>query len=136
MFIFHRGIDIAYLLLYVDDIILTVSSTTFLQRVIQSLHSEFAMTDLGSLNYFLGIFAQRTSAGMFLSHFQVRLKETLLSLVGGLQYLTFTRPDISYFVQLVCLYMHDPCEPHYTVLKRILHYIHGTIDHGLQLHVI
>ncbi|GJU20645.1 ribonuclease H-like domain-containing protein [Tanacetum coccineum] len=126
MFIFHRGIDIAYLLLYVDDIILTVSSTTFLQRVIQSLHSEFAMTDLGSLNYFLGIFAQRTSAGMFLSQ---------SNLVGGLQYLTFTRLDISYFVQLVCLYMHDPCEPHYTALKRILRYIHGTIDHGLQLHV-
>ena len=26
-------------------------------------------------------------------------------------------------------------EPHYTVLKLILRYIHGTIDNGLQLHV-
>ncbi|GJW26126.1 ribonuclease H-like domain-containing protein [Tanacetum coccineum] len=43
------------------------SSTTFLQRVISSLHAEFSMTDLGSLNYFLGISAQQTSAGMFLS---------------------------------------------------------------------
>ncbi|GKE57481.1 ribonuclease H-like domain-containing protein [Tanacetum coccineum] len=31
LFIFHRGTDIAYLLLYVDDIILTTSSTEFLQ---------------------------------------------------------------------------------------------------------
>ncbi|GJV12072.1 ribonuclease H-like domain-containing protein [Tanacetum coccineum] len=57
------------------------------------------------------------------------------SLAGALQYLTFTRPDISYVVQQVCLYMHDLREPYYTALKRILCYIHGTIDHGLQLHV-
>ncbi|GKE11836.1 ribonuclease H-like domain-containing protein, partial [Tanacetum coccineum] len=59
--------DITYLLLYVDDIILTTSSSAFLQWVIASLHGEFAMTDLGSLNYFLGIFAQRSSAGLYLS---------------------------------------------------------------------
>nr|GFC64159.1 NBS-containing resistance-like protein [Tanacetum cinerariifolium] len=47
------GSDIAYLLLYVDDIVLTASSRAFLQRIITLLHSEFAMTDLGSLNYFL-----------------------------------------------------------------------------------
>ncbi|GKD08332.1 ribonuclease H-like domain-containing protein [Tanacetum coccineum] len=58
--------DIAYLLLYVDDIILTTSSSPFLQQIIASLHSEFAMTDLGSLNYFLGISAQRPTSGLFL----------------------------------------------------------------------
>ncbi|GKE57899.1 ribonuclease H-like domain-containing protein, partial [Tanacetum coccineum] len=42
------------------------------------------------------------------------------SLAGSLQYLTFTRPDISYAVQQVCLYMHDPREPHFLALKRIL----------------
>ncbi|GKD06468.1 ribonuclease H-like domain-containing protein [Tanacetum coccineum] len=42
------------------------------------------------------------------------------SLAGGLQYLTFTRPDISYYVQQVFLYMHDPRKPNYTALKRIL----------------
>lgn len=34
------------------------------------------------------------------------------SLAGALQYLTFTRPDIAYAVQQVCLHMHDPHEPH------------------------
>ncbi|GJY75004.1 ribonuclease H-like domain-containing protein [Tanacetum coccineum] len=54
--------------------------------------------------------------------------------VGGLQYLTFTRPDISYVVQQVCLHMHDPREPHLAALKRVLRYVHGTLDFGLQLY--
>ncbi|GKC75475.1 reverse transcriptase domain-containing protein, partial [Tanacetum coccineum] len=60
LFVFHRGSDIAYLLLYVDDIVLTAPSTALLQRIITVLHGEFAMTDLGSLNYFLSINAQRS----------------------------------------------------------------------------
>ncbi|GJW50267.1 ribonuclease H-like domain-containing protein [Tanacetum coccineum] len=48
LFVFHRGSDIAYLLLYVDDIILTASYLAFLQRIIASLHNEFTMTDLES----------------------------------------------------------------------------------------
>ncbi|GJU72438.1 heat shock cognate 70 kDa protein 2 [Tanacetum coccineum] len=76
LFVFHRGSDIAYLLLYVDDIILTASSTALLQRIITVLHGEFAMTDLGSLNYFLGISAQRSSSGLFLS--QSKFAEEIL----------------------------------------------------------
>ncbi|GKD96259.1 ribonuclease H-like domain-containing protein, partial [Tanacetum coccineum] len=57
------------------------------------------------------------------------------SLAGGLQYLTFTRPDLSYAVQQVFLYMHDPREPHFAALKHILRYVRGTIDFGLQLYV-
>ncbi|GJX22178.1 ribonuclease H-like domain-containing protein [Tanacetum coccineum] len=49
------------------DIVLTASSTTLLQRIITLLHGEFAMTDLGSLNFFLGISAQRSKSGLFLS---------------------------------------------------------------------
>nr|GEU91523.1 7-deoxyloganetic acid glucosyltransferase-like [Tanacetum cinerariifolium] len=42
------------------------------------------------------------------------------SLAGALQYLTFTRLDISYAVQQVCLYMRDPQDPHFSALKQIL----------------
>ncbi|XP_019084178.1 PREDICTED: uncharacterized protein LOC109125877 [Camelina sativa] len=55
------------------------------------------------------------------------------SLAGALQYLTFTRPDIAYAVQQVCLYMHDPRDSHFTALKRIIRYVKGTLQHGLQL---
>nr|GEY83620.1 ribonuclease H-like domain-containing protein [Tanacetum cinerariifolium] len=58
----------------------------------------------------------------------------VLSLAGGLHYLTFTRPDISYAVQHICLHMHDPREPHLTALKRVLRYVCGTLDFGLQLY--
>jgi hypothetical protein len=57
----------AYLLLYVDDIILTASSTPLLQRIMASLHSEFAMTDLGDLHHFLSIVVMRLPQGLFLS---------------------------------------------------------------------
>ncbi|XP_071728397.1 uncharacterized mitochondrial protein AtMg00810-like [Rutidosis leptorrhynchoides] len=55
------------------------------------------------------------------------------SLAGALQYLTFTRPDIMYVVQQLCLFMHDPREPHFNALKRVLRYIRGIVDNGLQI---
>jgi len=55
------------------------------------------------------------------------------SLAGALQWLTFTRRDLAYAVQQVCLFMHDPREPHLAALKRILRYVHGTLHMGLLL---
>ena len=42
------------------------------------------------------------------------------SLAGALQYATLTRPDIAYAVQQICLHMHDPREPHFSLIKRII----------------
>ncbi|GJX57193.1 ribonuclease H-like domain-containing protein [Tanacetum coccineum] len=53
------------------------------------------------------------------------------SLAGSLQYLTFTRPDLSYAVQQLCLYMHDPRESHLNAMKRVRRYLRGTTDLGL-----
>ena len=47
LFIYRRGDKTAYLLLYVDDIVLTASSQQLLQSVISSLQQEFAMKNLG-----------------------------------------------------------------------------------------
>jgi hypothetical protein len=55
LFIYQRGSDTTYLLLYVDDIILTASSTGLRQRIISALQQEFAMKDLGELHHFLGM---------------------------------------------------------------------------------
>jgi hypothetical protein len=56
------------------------------------------------------------------------------SIARALQYLTFTRPDIAYVVQQICLHMHDPREPHFTAMKHILRYLRGTPDFSLLLH--
>src|SRR3954468_5840242 len=53
------------------------------------------------------------------------------SIVGALQYLTLTRPDISFSVNKVCQYLHAPTTAHWTAAKRILRYVQGTIHVGL-----
>ena len=57
----------AFLLLYVDDIVLTGSSTSFLQRIISALHQEFSMIDMGPLHHFLGVTVERRDDRLFLS---------------------------------------------------------------------
>ncbi|XP_063946041.1 uncharacterized mitochondrial protein AtMg00810-like [Daucus carota subsp. sativus] len=51
--------------------------------------------------------------------------------VGSLRYLTHTRPDISYSVGVVSRFMDKPTVKHQQVVKHILRYVRGTIDHGL-----
>ncbi|GJU19839.1 ribonuclease H-like domain-containing protein [Tanacetum coccineum] len=167
LFTYHRGNDTIYLLLYVDDIILTASSVGLVHRVISRLSTKFAMTDLGELSYFISIAATRSSFGLFLSRSSfardileranmrkcnscttpadTKSKLSSLgtpvsnptlyrSLAGALQYLTIMRPDISYAVQQVCLFMHDPREPHMDALKHILRYLQGTMSQVLFIH--
>jgi hypothetical protein len=47
LFVFRCNIDTVYLLLYIDDIVLTTSNVTLLQQTISALKREFAMKDLG-----------------------------------------------------------------------------------------
>ena len=67
LFVYKVGDELSYLLLYVDDIIVTASSPALLQHVTARLRSEFAMTDLGDLHHFPGISVTRDSSGLFLS---------------------------------------------------------------------
>jgi hypothetical protein len=169
LFVLRRASDTVYLLLYVDDIILTASSMQLRQRIIIALQREFSMKDLGQLHHFLGMQVQRQSDGFLLTQQQYMLDildragmaackpcatpvdtnpklsptygellqptdaTDFCSLAGALQYLTFTRPDIAYAVQQVCLHMHAPRNIHLVALKRILHYIRGSLHLGLHL---
>ncbi|KAJ9546696.1 LOW QUALITY PROTEIN: hypothetical protein OSB04_019239 [Centaurea solstitialis] len=167
LFIYHNGDQMAYLLLYVDDIVLTASHVPLLKQIIINLSQEFAMSDLGLLHHFLGIAVTRQGNSLFLGQTQyardILHRENMTnckpchapvdtnsklgasdgpllpdgslyrSLAGALQYLTITRPDLSYVVQQICLFMHAPREPHMMFMKWVLRYLHGTLDHGLNL---
>lgn len=54
------------MLIYVDDIIVTGSTTTAVRKTIDSLSSKFSIKDMGSLHYFLGVQVTPTVAGLFL----------------------------------------------------------------------
>ncbi|GJQ96400.1 ribonuclease H-like domain-containing protein [Tanacetum coccineum] len=137
LFIYRQGDDTAFLLLYVDDIVLTASS---------DLTRDSSGMFLSQRKYAMEILERAHMVGCNSSRTPVDTESKLgdggtpvvdptlyRSLAGSLQYLTFTRPDITYAVQQVCLYMHDPREPHFSALKRILRYVQGTLDYGLQL---
>ncbi|KAI0513751.1 hypothetical protein KFK09_009781 [Dendrobium nobile] len=54
-------------------------------------------------------------------------------LTGSLQYLTITRPDISFAVNLLCQHMHNSNPQHFYLLYRLLCYIKGTLSLGLHI---
>ncbi|RVX23684.1 Retrovirus-related Pol polyprotein from transposon RE1 [Vitis vinifera] len=167
LFVYHSSLGTVYLLLYVDDMIITRSTPSLVHTFITRLSNEFSMKDLGDLHYFLGVEVQANEKGLFLNQTKYALdllqrasmidakpistpfvvgqhlsaEGTLFSnptlfrsLAGALQYLTITRPDLSFSVNSICQFMHAPTEDHFRALKRILRYVKGIAHHGLQLH--
>ncbi|GJT36303.1 ribonuclease H-like domain-containing protein [Tanacetum coccineum] len=103
-------------------------------HIVDSLHKDFDMTDLGTLNYFLSISTVRHPIGLFLSQkkYALQLLERA-HMVNCNPSRTPVDTD-SKLVQQVCLYMHDLREPHLAALKRILRYVQGTLELGLHLY--
>ena len=64
------GDGIFYVLVYVDDILLTGSNSTLLHRLIQLLSSKFKLRDLGAVYYFLRIEVHPTSMGLMLRQYK------------------------------------------------------------------
>jgi hypothetical protein len=67
LFVFRRGTYTVYLLLYVDDIVLTASSAALLQQTISTLKRKFAMKDLEPLHHFLGVSILHQADKLFLT---------------------------------------------------------------------
>jgi histone deacetylase 1/2 len=167
LFIYNQSGITVFVLVYVDDIIVTGSSIQAITTLVKDLNTHFAIKDLGDLHYFLGIEVKKVQNGIALTQEKYALdllervgmssckpsptplsaSEKLSahegdalslddstryrSVVGALQYLTLTRPDISFSVNKVCQYLHSPTTIHWTAVKRILRYLKNTITTGL-----
>lgn len=67
LFIYRHNGFVVYTLIYVDDILITDNSSSYICQLILSLGREFAIKDLGRLHYFLGIEAHTQSNSLLLS---------------------------------------------------------------------
>jgi histone deacetylase 1/2 len=163
----HKGVTL-YVLVYVDDILLTGSSSSLLHSLISKLNSQFALKQMGKPDYFLGIEVQHLSNGNMLLTQSKYIRDLLhranmaeakgintpmvsslklskfgtdslpdpheyRSIVGALQYVTLTRPEIAFCVNKVCQFLSNPLMTHWQAVKRILRYLLHTCHHGLLL---
>lgn len=55
------------------------------------------------------------------------------SIVGALQYLTLTWPELARAINLLCKFMQHPCAIHWTGVKRVLRNFAGTTQPGLHI---
>ncbi|GJZ29117.1 zinc finger, CCHC-type containing protein [Tanacetum coccineum] len=53
------------------------------------------------------------------------------SLIGCLRYLLHTRPDLSYSVGLLSIFMQELKDHHLKAIKQVIRYIKGTKEHGI-----
>jgi hypothetical protein len=67
MFLYHKGVVIMFMLVYVDDIIIASSSSSAVDALLRDLNADFALKDLDPLQYFWGIQVKCTSDGLSLS---------------------------------------------------------------------
>ncbi|XP_019173407.1 PREDICTED: uncharacterized protein LOC109168982 [Ipomoea nil] len=134
-----------FLLVYVDDIIMmgidaalvstllgclasAPSKSVILRRYMTDLLNRAGMVDCKSLATPALVSQSVTPSDKpFENPTQYR------RIVGALQYLTITRPDLSYVVNLLCQFMHSPSTDHWAMVKHVLRYIKGTLDYGLCL---
>lgn len=67
LFLQTTNSSIIFVLVYVDDLLITGSSLSHISDLINTLQSDFPITDLGNLHYFLGVEVTPTSNGLLLT---------------------------------------------------------------------
>jgi histone deacetylase 1/2 len=82
LFIYSKGDVVIFMLIYVDDIIVTGNSMDAILALLRNLKQDFALKDLGDLHYFLGIEVRKDTKGIVLS--QEKYARDILSRVGML----------------------------------------------------
>jgi histone deacetylase 1/2 len=84
LFLYNKSGVTIFVLIYVDDIIVTSSSDHAISALLKDLNAHFAIKDLGDLHFFLGIEVKRTADSLLL--IQAKYAHDLLAKVGMLDY--------------------------------------------------
>jgi hypothetical protein len=66
LFLYHQGTTHLFILIYVDDILVTETHSFIISSLLDKLQIDFALKDLGELNYFLGIQVHREASSLHL----------------------------------------------------------------------
>ncbi|XP_070022292.1 uncharacterized protein [Nicotiana sylvestris] len=116
-----------FLAVYVDDIILT--GDDMLEIFISDLLVDFDCSDVSSVVCPLDLYDKlHSDVGDFLLR-----PDTYRNLIGKLNFLTHTRPDICFDIQHLSQFLQTPRVPHMAVALHLLRYLKGTSDVGLFL---
>ena len=67
LFIWHKNDVLAVILIYIDDIIITRNSSIAIHHVLQDLHLDFVVKELGDFSNFLGVEVLRSTDGRYLT---------------------------------------------------------------------
>jgi len=62
-----KGVDLIIVQIYVDDIIFGSTNVSLCEEFSKCMHSEFEMSMMGELNYFLGLQIKQTKEGIFIN---------------------------------------------------------------------
>ncbi|KAK4399873.1 Retrovirus-related Pol polyprotein from transposon RE1 [Sesamum angolense] len=142
LFIQTRAHDVVFLLVYVDDVLITSSKESLISPVKDYLHKLFTIKDMGPAKYFLGLEIARSLQSV-VTPLPLGLKltscggpvlvdpEPYRRLIGRLLYLSFTRPDVSYGAQQLSQFVHRPCQQHLDAALHLVRYLKGSPTKGL-----
>lgn len=165
-----KGGEMAYVAVYVDDLVIAAASDEAVQVVKDQLSASFDMKDMGRLHHFLGmkivqdpknnsvwIGQDRYTKDVLAKYGMENCKPALTpmdpgvkplpgkdtderfdpavyqSAVGSLLFLSVaTRPDIAFAVSCAARFTANPYREHWSLVKRIMRYLKGTYEYGLQ----
>ncbi|GJT14890.1 ribonuclease H-like domain, reverse transcriptase, RNA-dependent DNA polymerase [Tanacetum coccineum] len=115
-----------------DDLFMTGTSLGCINKFKKKMASQFEMSDLGELTYYLGIKVSQGKDCVEIKQERYERKILKESVLGFLRYLLHSRPDLTYSVGVVTRYMQSPRESHARAIKQILRYLKGTTSFGIK----
>ncbi|GKE35455.1 retrovirus-related pol polyprotein from transposon TNT 1-94, partial [Tanacetum coccineum] len=149
----HRG-DILLVHVYVDDIIFGSTNLDFSKPFANLMKNNFEMSMMGELKFFLRLQVHQSPRSIFISQSQYAIEllkkhgldecvsmstqgtptdqTTYRRMIGGLMYLTVSRPDIVFATFVCARYQACPTVKHLKEVKRIFWYLRQSYNMGLR----